>query len=726
MGSVEKPGGLRAARGWFVGLAVVCAAGAGASVFLAQRALDQERSHARDLAATYASQVVAPPLAGRTVSGSIDGQVANELSTALKKEVFATDPAVMLVRVWAPDGHLLYSSNVKEVPGPNRTGEVASIRAASKQNAKVTSTMSAGVLSVFAPLHVSGDVVGAVEVDRDEATVETAIERPWILGRTVAAGAVGLFVLLTLVSFIPFGRRRDKRLAGKAFTDGASDDAPAAESSGASGKGSGTKGSDGKNTDGADVDQLKSKLEKAEEGRRAVEMELGQLRAQIGSSNEGSVRRVAQLEKALEIAETQMKDPQGSPAMAALEAKVKDLESALVAARSRAAEVESRSGDMAARYGENQTIAERSQSEAESARSQLAAAEARANDATAALVELERRVADGEAAKSDLKAQISKLDEELRWARAQTTEAEPILQEATAKALEEKARAEELLDRATRAEARFEDAETRSAQAEARAAGADERAQAAESRIAELESRVDELGRGAAARPEPEPATAEAPTAAALAPTSTVSSPLASDDGLAAEVAALRSKLEHTEVRAKRAYAEAESARAELAKMNNRSEPLPEAVDATGQKSEVDRLGSELARVLERAHAAEERSARMEAELVALHNGLQLGDGPASPVPMGWSEVGPPRRNGASTGDGAEEMGAVDVVDEEMSPSAERNGHVVPPTADVAEPTDDDVAVAEVAVEGPSLRSRLAKTAAQKKGRARDDRSPRS
>jgi hypothetical protein len=71
-------------------------------------------------------------------------------------------------------------------------------------------------------------------------------------------------------------------------------------------------------------------------------------------------------------------------------------------------------------------------------------------------------------------------------------------------------------------------------------------------------------------------------------------------------------------------------------------------------------------------------------------------------------------------------MGAVDVVDEEMSPNAERNGHVVPPTADVAEPTDDDAAVAEVEVEGPSLRSRLAKTAAQKKGRARDDRSPRS
>jgi hypothetical protein len=685
MSSVKKPGGLRAARGWFIGLALVCAAGAGASLYLQQRAVEQQRAHARERAVTYASQVVAPPLADRSISGPIDGQASNELASALKKEVFATDPSMMLVRLWASDGRLMFSSNPKELPGPSQAGDEAAIRAASKQGGKVTSAMSAGVLSVYAPLHVGGQVVGAVEVDRDEATVERSIQAPWILGRTVAAGAAGFFVVLMLLSFVRFGRRRSKPLAGKAFTDGSVDPV--------SGKGLGS--------DGQDDGRLQGKLAKAEEARKALEAELTQLRTQVATANEAAQRRVAQLEKALEIAGAQANE-EGSPATAGLEAKVKDLESALAVAKSRAAEVEARSGDMAARYGENQTIAERSQAEAEAARAELASVQARASDAGAALEELERRVADNEVAKTDLKQQITKLQEELRWAQAQTTETQPILQEATAKAQEEKSRAEELLDRATRAEARFHDAEARAAQADSRSAMAETRAAEALTRAAEAEARVAELE----ARATEVEASSHAVRDHAVpqeAPTT-----LSSDSELASQVAALQAKLEHTEIRAKRAYAEAEAARTELTIASHRAEAPPETGDAVSLRSEVDRLGTELARTLERAHAAEERGARLESELVALHNGMPLGNGPADPIPDGWAAVGP-RRNGHGEREENEEPARVSSTETEMATES----------AELPEPVEQPEPAEEPEPEGPSLRARLARTAAQKKGQSR-------
>jgi hypothetical protein len=710
MSSVEKPGGLRAARGWFVGLALVCASGAGASLYLQQRAVEQQRSHARERAVAYASQVVAPPLADRSISGAIDGQASNEVASALKKEVFSSDPTVMLVRLWASDGRLMFSSNPKELPGPSQAGDVASIRAASKHGGKVTSAMSAGVLSVYAPLHVGGQVVGAVEVDRDEATVERSIEVPWILGRTVAAGAAGFFVVLTLLSFVRFGRRRSKRLAGKAFTNGSADPV--------SGKGLGAEGQ----ADG----RLQSKLAKAEEARKALEAELSQLRTQVATANEAAQRRVAQLEKALEIAGAQAKDEQGYPATAGLEAKVKDLESALAVAKSRAAEVEARSGDMAARYGENQTIAERSQTEAEAARAELASVQARASDAATALEELERRVADGEAAKTDLKQQIAKLQEELRWAQAQTTETQPILQEATAKAQEEKSRAEELLDRATRAEARFHDAEARAAQAESRsvmaetrAAEALSRADEAEKRAAEAEGRVVEFEARAAAVD----AGSHALRDHALpqeAPTTS------SDSELVSQVAALQAKLEHTEVRAKRAYAEAEAARAELTIASHRGEVPPETGDAVSLQIEVDRLGTELARTLERAHAAEERGARLEAELVALHSGMPLGNGPADPIPEGWAAIGPRRNGNREREENREHVSASSIEAEAtQDPRTEddlfdpRPAEIANESAELPEPVEQPEPTDEPEPEGPSLRSRLARTAAQKKGQSR-------
>jgi outer membrane murein-binding lipoprotein Lpp len=239
-------------------------------------------------------------------------------------------------------------------------------------------------------------------------------------------------------------------------------------------------------------------------------------------------------------------------------------------------------------------------------------------------------------------------------------------------------------------------AETRATEAEARAVEAETRATEAEARAAHVATRSD-----------PVPASAGA----------------ASDPELSSQLATLQAKLEHTETRAKRAYAEAEAARAELARASKRVEAEPDAADDGSLQTEVDRLGVELARALERTHAAEERGARLEAELVALHNGMSLGKGPSDPIPDGWAEVGP-RRNGSRTNE-------EEVPDAGGNEDARPTVEDLPVESDPSESAMTDDATADPDVqdpseaEGPSLRSRLARSAAQKKGRSAEEASPR-
>jgi hypothetical protein len=117
---------------------------------------------------------------------------------------------------------------------------------------------------------------------------------------------------------------------------------------------------------------------------------------------------------------------------------------------------------------------------------------------------------------------------------------------------------------------------------------------------------------------------------------------------------------------------------------DNGPSPSPELDSLRG---EIERLTGELARTIESAHAAEEKSARLEAEMVAMRKAAANGDEPSS-------------GNGS-----AEDVPA-------PAPRARKKP---------AEPKPAAEKPAEEPWEGeePSLRSRLARTAARKKGRAR-------
>jgi phage shock protein A len=135
------------------------------------------------------------------------------------------------------------------------------------------------------------------------------------------------------------------------------------------------------------------------------------------------------------------------------------------------------------------------------------------------------------------------------------------------------------------------------------------------------------------------------------------------------ELAESHAQLEQMEFRLQRAYADAEEARARL-----QAEPAQAFVAASptddGSDLEVQQVRMELANAIDRARSAEERAAKLEADLLAMQHGVR-------------------------------ELADADVVNDDDEGGADHNG-------------DGDVD-GDVDADGKSLRYRLARTAARKK-----------
>ena len=143
------------------------------------------------------------------------------------------------------------------------------------------------------------------------------------------------------------------------------------------------------------------------------------------------------------------------------------------------------------------------------------------------------------------------------------------------------------------------------------------------------------------------------------------------------------------QTRLRSAYAEVEAAEVRVAESGAPDGAPGGAPDQPPElaslQAEVDRLTGELARTIESAHVAEEKSARMEAELVAMRRAAANGDDPSG-----------------DNGNGFYEQPASLPSEPEASPSDE-------PAGEAWESAE------------PSLRARLARTAARKKGRSRGE-----
>ena len=97
------------------------------------------------------------------------------------------------------------------------------------------------------------------------------------------------------------------------------------------------------------------------------------------------------------------------------------------------------------------------------------------------------------------------------------------------------------------------------------------------------------------------------------------------------ELAESHAQLEQMEFRLQRAYADAEEARARLQVEPPQASEDPAA--GAGSGAEVQEVRQELARAIDRAQSAEERAAKLEADLLAMQHGVHaiaddaVGDG---------------------------------------------------------------------------------------------------
>ena len=157
---------------------------------------------------------------------------------------------------------------------------------------------------------------------------------------------------------------------------------------------------------------------------------------------------------------------------------------------------------------------------------------------------------------------------------------------------------------------------------ESELAAATRRATELESGLAEAReatAQAEEAARQAMERAEA--AAREALERAEQSATQPTDAPVAGANGdaavgeLQAEILQLETRLEQTELRARRAYAEAENAQAELRFARERGDAPQTSVDN-------GRLRNELATALERAQAAEEKTAALRAELILVKSGV--------------------------------------------------------------------------------------------------------
>ena len=201
------------------------------SIVQRDRALEQQYEDGQERAELYAATVFRTALDPGDVATPLEGDRRDSLFAEVQAFVL-TDPTVARVRLWDPEGTLLFSTDPAENPGD--TSEDLAIRSASGGSvesrlaleplspppAEDATRRATPLFQTFAPLRIRGsaDVVGAVEIEQFAAALEERADEPWWI---VQAGASGVTVLLALLALISVARglRRPAAPARRAKED---------------------------------------------------------------------------------------------------------------------------------------------------------------------------------------------------------------------------------------------------------------------------------------------------------------------------------------------------------------------------------------------------------------------------------------------------------------------------------------------------------------------------
>jgi len=217
---MRSAGSPSSARRVLLSLVVLAGVLVAMAIVQRDRALQKEYDDAQRRAELYAATVFRNTLGPGDVATPLEGSRRESLFAEIQAYVL-TDPTVARVRLWSPDGTLLFSTDRADNPGDTRKDpSIASAAGGSVQSRLAAEALSppptvqgdrraTPLFQTFAPLRVQGsaNVVGAVEVEQYADALENRADDPWWLVQTGASGAAVLLALLALIS-VARGMRR--------------------------------------------------------------------------------------------------------------------------------------------------------------------------------------------------------------------------------------------------------------------------------------------------------------------------------------------------------------------------------------------------------------------------------------------------------------------------------------------------------------------------------------
>ncbi|HEX5936081.1 MAG TPA: hypothetical protein VFZ75_00085 [Actinomycetota bacterium] len=315
------------------------------SIFQRDRALEQGYKDAQHRAEIYAGTVIRSGLTSRDTSSPLDGPTRTALLAEIQGFVL-TDPAVARVRLWAPDGTLLFSTDPADEAGTAvrdtsieraSDGQVVSRLAAERLSPPATEEGEPRVtplFQTFAPLRATGtsEVSGATEVEQFPATIEEAADDPWWVVQVATSGIAVMLALLAFVSVVRDMRRRRSAAGGSEW----SDDRPGRPS---------RRGADRDDTDTAELrerlDRATTRAGEAEKAAKSFASRLREVSARLESVERQSAdERVAELQEALRRSEAERAMLRSGRPETQLEAEIRRLRGQLREARSLATAAE--------------------------------------------------------------------------------------------------------------------------------------------------------------------------------------------------------------------------------------------------------------------------------------------------------------------------------------------------------------------------------------------------
>jgi hypothetical protein len=468
-------------------LVVLAGAVVAMSIVQRDRALQQQYEDAQERAELYAVTIFRSALEARDVDSPLEGDRRDELFAEVQAFVL-TDPTVARVRLWDPEGTLLFSSDRAEDAG-STSEDPAIINASS---GSVESRLAVEPLSpppavggdrrdtplfqTFAPLRVRGsaDVLGAVEVEQFAAALEERADDPWWIVQVVASGATALLALLALISVARgIGRPASVRSRAKA-------EPPARRKR------------RGARWDDADASELRERLERAtarakeaEEAAQSFASSLQQVSSRLEAvERQPSDERVEELKEALRRSEAERAMLRAGRPETLMEAEVRELRARLRDSQALAKASEALvagGGDLTAVQEQLSTAARQVDEAVERAK----IAEGRADAAE------DRANATGEMATA-AEQRIDLLEMKLQEIAAAGVESSgaPELTELQAQLAEARQRADEMAQRALEAEGRLSIAGSLEGPAEELLQALEERVLAAEVRATEAEALI--------------------------------------------------------------------------------------------------------------------------------------------------------------------------------------------------------------------------------------------